>query len=582
MKLNLPDPSKIVLIYLSAGILWLIFTADIFPLSDQSFRLFFYSKPESLLFILFSAIVLYFLLTNYQTRLNVSLQKWQESEKQFQNLYEQSPQPVWISGETGEIVFINQSAINLFGFLPGEVPDFLPGEQTIPDGDIQSQNYLRSDEPGQRGIRKFVSQKGELLYLDLLIHSVRYRGKSCKLIIGNNVTRLLQTEREKHRINNELIHYKKALDRSALLSVTDLNGTILDINSKFCEISKFSFQELAGNNHNLINSGYHPPVFFQRLYQTVRNGEVWRGEICNRAKDGNLFWVDMSVIPVMDGKGNIERFMAIAYPITDRKAAELKSERVQQELITFMYKASHNLRGPLATLSGLINIARIEVKEDNTLRYIDLLNERTSHLEFTLGELIDITKIKQEDLTIDCVCFKPILNEVLEEFKDIIESNNIEIRTRVECPPNFNTDPNLVRRLFYYLIHNSLKFRNNEKPCIDIQVRNQQEDGVEITISDNGPGIEENIRSRIYEMYFRGNEKSTGSGLGLYIVNTIAERLGAYIHLQSKIGKGTTFTILLPDTLEMEKHRSKANHTYLPDKNLRLPNSRSGSSRTVS
>ena len=582
MKLNLPDPKKIVFTYLLAGFLWLILTSEIFTLSGLNFRFLLYDKPGSLLFILFSAVILYFLLANYQNRLNLSLKKWQESERQFQNLYEQSPQPVWISGKDGEILFINNAAIKLFGFLPGEAPDVLPGEQTSGEGDQQSQYYPEKGEAGQRGIRKFVSQEGELLYLDLLIHSIRYQGKSARLVIGNNVTRLLQAEREKHRISNELIHYKKALDRSALLSVTDLNGIIIDVNPKFCEVSKFSAQELIGKSHNLINSGYHPPVFFQRMFRTVRQGEVWRGEVCNRAKDGNLFWVDMSIIPVMEGKSKAEKYMAIAYPVTDRKAAEIKSEKVQQELMTFMYKASHNLRGPVATLCGLINVARMEVNEDNALKYINLLNERTSHLEFTLGELIDITKIKQEDLAIDCIHFQAILDEVFDEFRDDTEKHHIQVNTLVQSPPNFRSDPKLLKRLFYYLIHNSIKFRNNENPCIDIQVRDQEEDGVLISVSDNGPGIEESIRPRIYEMYFRGSEKSNGSGLGLYIVNSIVERLGAYIHLQSKQGKGTTFTILLPDAREMEKHRSTESHTYLSDKHNRLPVSKWSSTKTVS
>ena len=569
MKLNLPDPKKIVITYFLAGILWLLLTSNFFSFSLLPFHSSFGDLLNSLLFILISTTLLYFLLGNYQSRLDRTLAKWQQSENQFRNLYEESPQPTWISSEKQGILFINKAATELLGDLPEQEPDVLP-EEFRHDGDNQSENFLKKEEPGQRGIRKFISQSGELLYLDLLIHSIQYQEKPAKLVIANDVTRLIQAEREKQRINNELFHYKKALDRSALLSVTDLDGTILDVNNKFCEVTKYSSEELLGKNHNIINSGYHPQVFFHDLYKTVRQGKVWRREICNRAKDGDLFWVDMSVIPVMDQNSQAEKLMAISYPITDRKVAEIKSEKVQQELMTFMYKASHNLRGPVATLSGLINVARLEVKEDNSLNYINLLNERTKHLEFTLGELIDITKIKQEELIIDQMCFQALINEVLEQFKNEIEKYDIEVETHVESPPHFRSDPKLIKNLLYYLIDNSVKFRNNDKPSIIIQVQTQAGNKVLISVSDNGPGIEENIRDRIYEMYFRGSEKSTGSGLGLYIVSSIVDRLGGYIHLQSSLGKGAVFTVQLPDTCELEKLRQNESNTYLSDRNLHL------------
>ena len=586
MKLKLPDPKRIVIAYLLVGSFWLLLKFEIFHFSSSGFQLFLWEALDSFLFIIITAILLYFLLANYENRLNQSFEKWRQSETQFRNLYEESPQPSWISSEQGQVLFMNKAAIELFGFLPDQAPDILPEELiSKPNGDSrngdsrtsngqvnreQSDNTFKNGESGRLGIRKFVSQEGELLYLDLLIHSIRYQEKQARLVITNNVTRLIKAEREKQRINNELYHYKKALDRSALLSVTDLKGILLDVNQKFCEISKFSADELIGKNHNIVNSGYHPAVFFQRLYSTARQGKVWRGEICNRAKNGNLFWVDISVVPVMNEDNVPERFMAIAYPITDRKAAEIKSEKVQQELMTFMYKASHNLRGPVATMSGLLSVARNEVKEESSLNYIDLLNERIKHLEFTLGELIDITKIKQEELVIDKISFQSLLSEVLDEFTDEIEEYRIKVETQVECPPEFRCDPKLVKSLFYYLIDNSIKFRNNEQPFISIIVRNQPDGDVLISISDNGPGIDESIRSRIYEMYFRGSDKSTGSGLGLYIVSSIIDRLGGYIHLQSKPGKGATFTILLPDSLAMEKHRSTKSHTYLPDRNIRM------------
>lgn len=570
MKLNLPDPKKIVLLYLLAGVL-LIFLASQLTTSAPSSGIFSQEQLKSYLFIAVTALILFLLLNDYRRQLKSTLDYRRQTETQFRSLFEESPQPTWIVGENKRLFFMNKAAKELLGYAPEEAVEILSEELDWIDFGKASEHLAQQRERGgKENVQRFKSSSGKLLYLDLMVQQVEYEAKPAKLVIANNVTSLVEAEKDKKRINNELYHYKKALDRSAFLSITNLEGIILDVNPQFCEISKFSPKELIGKKHNVVNSGYHPPSFFQNMYQTIRKGEVWRGEICNRAKNGALFWVDMSIIPVIDEFNEVGRYMAIFYPITDRKAAEIKSEKVQHELMTFMYKASHNLRGPVATLSGLLNIASIEVKEATSLQYIHMLNERTKHLEYTLGELIDITKVKQEDLKIDTVHFEKLIKKELLSFSKEIEANRIQVEVQTKLNLIFRNDIKLLSALFHYLIDNAIKFRKNEGPCIRIHIWSQS-NGVFISVSDNGPGIAEEIRGRIYEMYFRGSEKSTGSGLGLYIVNSIVDRLAGFINLYSKPGNGSTFTVFLPDAFQLEKLKKSQRHTYntyLPDKNL--------------
>lgn len=571
MKFKLPNPKKIVLLYLLAGFL-LIFLLSQLAGQGPSSGFFPLEQLKDYLFIAVTAIILFLLLKDYHRQLKSTLDYRRQTETQFRKLYEESPQPTWIVGGDKRLLFMNKAAKELLGYPPEEPVKILPEELMAwiewekTSGGLMQQN----EEEVKEDVQRFVSSSGKLLYLDLMVQQIEYEARKARLVIANNVTSLVEAEKDKKRINNELYHYKKALDRSALLSVTDLNGSILDVNHKFSEISKFSREELIGKNHNIVNSGYHPPSFFKDMYQTIRKGEVWRNEICNRAKDGALFWVDMSVIPVIDEFSEVGRYMAISYPITDRKAAEIKSEKVQHELITFMYKASHNLRGPVATLCGLLNVARIEVKEASSLRYIQLLDERTKHLEYTLSELIDITKVKQEELKIETIHFEGLIKKELRAFAKDLKEHSIQIDVQSQLCTKFRNDKKLLGALFHYLIDNAIKFRNNDNPLIRIQVRSQS-GGVFISVSDNGPGIAEEIRGRIYEMYFRGSEKSTGSGLGLYIVSSIVDRLAGFITLYSKAGSGSTFTVFLPDALKLEKLRKSQahiHHTYLPDKNL--------------
>jgi PAS domain S-box-containing protein len=150
--------------------------------------------------------------------------------------------------------------------------------------------------------------------------------------------------------------YQQAIDVNIISSITDTNGIITHVNRKFCEVSKYSTGELIGQNHRIINSSYHSAEFFANMWTTIKRGELWHGELRNKAKDGSHYWVDTVIIPVKNSIGEIQRFLSLRMLITDRKKTEVLQTEYTRRLSDLVEITSRHLRAPLASCKGIIDV----------------------------------------------------------------------------------------------------------------------------------------------------------------------------------------------------------------------------------
>ena len=172
------------------------------------------------------------------------------------------------------------------------------------------------------------------------------------------VTNSSKTGRALDRSIKDLADTNFALNQAAIVATTDVKGRITFVNEKFVEISKYSREELLGQDHRIINTGYHSKEFIRDLWHTIANGRIWRGELRNRAKDGSIYWVDTTIVPFLDDRRRPYQYMAIRYDITDRKRSEerLREQAALARLGEMAAVVAHEVKNPLAAIKGALQV----------------------------------------------------------------------------------------------------------------------------------------------------------------------------------------------------------------------------------
>ncbi len=233
--------------------------------------------------------------------------------------------------------------------------------------------------------------------------------------------------------------------------------------------------------------------------------------------------------------------------ITKRLRAEESLRSVNSELDTFIYRASHDIKGPLARLRGICNVAKLTVTDEQSSEYFQLLDQESKKLDSILGKLLVVKDLKTNRIKIDKIDFNGVINKSLKYLKYIQDFENVNLKVQIDATIEFNSDENLLELIFMNLIDNAIQFHDEDKPSINILIDIYRDGNyVTIRLKDNGIGIEESIIHQIFDMHFRGSERSTGTGLGLYIVKTAVDALNGKVFVQSKPFGGTDFAFSFP------------------------------------
>ncbi len=345
---------------------------------------------------------------------------------------------------------------------------------------------------------------------------------------------------------------REALDSSSIVSMTDVRGIITYANDNFCSISKYLREEMLGQNHRILKSGLHPKEYYADMWHTIARGKVWKGELCNRAKDGSFYWVYATIFPFLRADGKPESYMGIRHDITQLKRTEEELRRSNQVLEEFDHVVAHELKTPLTIIKmaaenltdaglGCLSQAQattVGIIDKNVDQMVSIINGLLSLAQYSAtGKGLGIRNLNAKRHAV----------KVLQGIQPIADEKNVAIRNEIpEDIPPVKGSPGVFAEILGNLMSNALRHASHE-----VVVTAQQMNGkIRFGVYNDGPSIPKAQMSGLFEKFASDNQSQSplfkGSGLGLYICKTFVTQMDGEIWGESEEGNGVCFYFTLP------------------------------------
>lgn len=472
-----------------------------------------------------------------------------ESELRYQALVERLPIGVVVHNH-GKLVFANAQAHEILGAEQAELvgthvlnyvhPDFR-------DKIVHRLKEVASSAPATMVEQKYVRLDGKIIDVEATAFPFIYKGAPSIQVIFRDITERKHAEARMKK--NETMFTQLFQNVPIAVVLLDENGKVNQVNQGFQQMFGFDMHELKGKNLN----DYIVPDHLQNegidLNNLITSNKVVRLDTIRRHREGKLVNVILYGVPIMQENQTIGIY-GVYIDITDRMKVEDELKIRNAELDNFVYKVSHDLRAPLSSILGLVNLAKLPGNTDNPLEYIDIIGGKVEHLDHFIGDVLSHSKNLKMEVTINKVDFAHVIDRTFNDLSYLEGANEISRAVKIDGI-DFYSDPWRISEIFRNLISNAIKYRQTEGVRSEVTIKVHVDHlRAEINFADNGIGIDEANLNKIFEMFYRATEQSDGSGIGLYIVKNAVDKLGGQISVSSRPGHGTRFNIVLPNRIK--------------------------------
>lgn len=470
-------------------------------------------------------------------------------KNEYEGLLDKLPIGVAIHAQ-GKVIFANRHAhavirakkpgqlvgMNVFDFVhPQDGPRIAERVRKVAEGDAVPLIEER-----------FICLDGKVIDVETMAFPIDYNGRPASQVIFRDITEKKKNEAQIRRSESLFIQLFQNLPMA--VTMLDDSGKVTAINKGFEEMFGYEKADLLGKNLNdfIVPEGLYDEGI--GLNNLIASNQVVTLESVRKHRSGRMVNVILCGVPVLFENRTIGIY-GVYFDITDRKKVEEELKVRNAELDNFVYKVSHDLRAPLSSVLGLVNLSRMDGNNDNPMEYIRIIGEKIKALDNFIGDVLSHSKNLKMEVNISRVDLVKIIGQTFTELSYLDGAQQMKRLVKVEGI-DFYSDHWRVSEIFRNLISNAIKYRQINSGVSEVNIKISVDHlCADINFADNGIGIKGSSLKRIFEMFYRATDQAEGSGIGLYIVKNAIEKLGGQIKVASAPGEGTRFHILLPNRI---------------------------------
>ena len=367
-------------------------------------------------------------------------------------------------------------------------------------------------------------------------------------------------QRQKHAVER-IRKLSSVVEQSpCMIMITDTKGNIEYVNPRFTQFTGYTSEEVIGKNLRFLKSGEMPPEVYKELWDMIMSGREWRGEFCNKKKNGEIYWEYAFISPIKDVEGVINHFVAVKADITEwKQMGEILRQSEKLKTLGVMTSGiSHEFSNILAIISGSVQLLKESYKdsvpprcEEELMDKLDIIRESTDNGAEIIRMMNEFTKVKEDDpsgfIDLDIRdLIKQVIDSTLPKWENMAQAKGITYhmdREGLQKVPALQGNPSELREVLVNIMNNAFDAMPDGGRISFHTVK--KEETIFISISDTGEGMSEDVQKQIFDPFFT-TRRPKGTGLGMSVAYGIITRHGGNIDVESAVGKGSTLTIRLP------------------------------------